>query len=1089
MKRSLSTFLAACLTLSLAAPAALAVPPEGFVPGRDGARGTPGGAYSDLDGHWAQEAVERWSGYGVVQGSDGAFRPNDSITRGELALILDRVMGYPQKAENTYDDLDETWYTDAVLRLSAAGVMEGAQGHVRPQDAVTRQETAVLLARAFQLEQVKGNGSFSDQDQIADWAKQAVETLSAGGYIQGYQGAFDPTGNITRASVVTILDNLFADYLSQEGEYAQDVEGNVLINADGVTLKNMTVHGDLIVAPGLGEGTLTLDNVTITGKAKVFGGGEHSVIFNNTNTNGGIVVNKVNGQVRVVVSGKSAVSVVVMESGGIVVTRDLDNSAAVAPVVIENVLEPGETVTLIGRFGTVTNNVENAAISADGSIASLVCNAQAEITGSAKVDKVTLAEGIDAITVDGKEVKDGQTGLTVGKPTATAQPASGGGSSGSHRRPSGGSSTPTAQPSAVPTATATPDPSTVPTDPSTAPTDPSTAPTEPSTVPTDPSASPSAAPTPTASPSLSDTAAQEAAKYETDVEIPLSVKAGDDVTGLVAALKQDMTADPSYTVTITETADVGNYLSVSGNKVTLDKLTQEGDEDGTAAFTLTIAKGEDTATVAVNVTIKAPGWHQASEPDGRFAEGYPQAEFVTGDPDSYQSTLALKVKLTAASETNPVEVFVVVNSSNSHYSSDVDAVLHGHVGSAEDIVWANTYPYLKITDTDEHIITTHLALDDDEDLQVHFVLKDAKAVSDNTTDLFFSRRMLAELDNMPPAIMSAFVNKAQNKVYLWFREGLDEASVPGPSAFALSSGTVTAVAVDNVTHAYTNGHVNTLGRAILSVAGYSEGTTVSYTAPEKNALQDRAATPNKTADFSNWTIRSAALGLEPENVFISEDGSYFYLRTTNCNNFLAHDGEDTLALTVKYGADEASAKAVECEKLSLSWSNSGDSADMYYKVKEDAPALTENGKFFLTVTPSENAIDYADDPVEAATCQQAPAAAPVTASSATYDGSTLELRLDGEINRFATPFACNFTLSVNGEEHLLRGTPTHRYADGQMDLSTVIFSADNLPVEIKAGDTLRLSYKLTHGDTHYILSEPSGKPMADFAIDVTNTMN
>ena len=57
--------------------------------------------YEDVSGHWAKEHIESFSGLGIVQGSDGLFRPNDPITRGEMAVILDRMMRYEVKADNT----------------------------------------------------------------------------------------------------------------------------------------------------------------------------------------------------------------------------------------------------------------------------------------------------------------------------------------------------------------------------------------------------------------------------------------------------------------------------------------------------------------------------------------------------------------------------------------------------------------------------------------------------------------------------------------------------------------------------------------------------------------------------------------------------------------------------------------------------------------------------------------------------------------------------------------------------------------------------------------------------------------------------
>ena len=78
MKRIISTFLSLALLLSLAVlPASAEESPR----------------YSDTADHWAESSIERWSGYGVVQGDAGAFRPDAPLTRGELATIFANLLG------------------------------------------------------------------------------------------------------------------------------------------------------------------------------------------------------------------------------------------------------------------------------------------------------------------------------------------------------------------------------------------------------------------------------------------------------------------------------------------------------------------------------------------------------------------------------------------------------------------------------------------------------------------------------------------------------------------------------------------------------------------------------------------------------------------------------------------------------------------------------------------------------------------------------------------------------------------------------------------------------------------------------------
>ena len=51
-------------------------------------------AFADAEGHWAEEAINRWSNeYRIVVGSEGLFRPNADITLAEMAVLLDRLLG------------------------------------------------------------------------------------------------------------------------------------------------------------------------------------------------------------------------------------------------------------------------------------------------------------------------------------------------------------------------------------------------------------------------------------------------------------------------------------------------------------------------------------------------------------------------------------------------------------------------------------------------------------------------------------------------------------------------------------------------------------------------------------------------------------------------------------------------------------------------------------------------------------------------------------------------------------------------------------------------------------------------------------
>lgn len=222
--------------------------------------------FVDVGGHWAQNAIEKWSdSFKIIEGDNGKFRPDDSITRAEMATILDRIMVYQTRADNTFHDVSDEWFADAVLKLNGAGVMLGHENYMRPNDKITRQEAVVLIARALQIEPVKGTLSYDDKGDIAPWAEDYISAMTQRAYIQGIGKGFFPKDNLTRSQAVTIFDNIIAEIYSKYDNYAKDVEGTLVINSPkGVTLKNLTVNGDLIICPNVNE-DITLINAKVKG--------------------------------------------------------------------------------------------------------------------------------------------------------------------------------------------------------------------------------------------------------------------------------------------------------------------------------------------------------------------------------------------------------------------------------------------------------------------------------------------------------------------------------------------------------------------------------------------------------------------------------------------------------------------------------------------------------------------------------------------------------------------------------------------------------------------------------------------------------
>ena len=169
--------------------------------------------FTDMAGHWAAADVLAMNKAGIVSGvSDTLFDPDRNITRAEFAAIIARALKLSDKTAD-YKDVNGEWFAPYVGACSEAGIISGYDGYFRPNDNITRQEMAVIIVNAYSyLEKQGANGgidNFTDKAEIADWAKAAVDTASSVGLISGMgDGTFAPNANATRAQAASIVKRL-----------------------------------------------------------------------------------------------------------------------------------------------------------------------------------------------------------------------------------------------------------------------------------------------------------------------------------------------------------------------------------------------------------------------------------------------------------------------------------------------------------------------------------------------------------------------------------------------------------------------------------------------------------------------------------------------------------------------------------------------------------------------------------------------------------------------------------------------------------------------------------------------------------------
>lgn len=150
----------------------------------------------------------------IVGYEDGTVRPQNNITRAEVATIFFRLLteesrGIYWSQTNPYSDVTgSAWYNNAVSTMANAGIIAGyPDGTFKPNAPITRAEFATIAAR-FSGQLAVGSGGFTDVS-ASHWAARYIATAQDLGWIAGYpDGTFRPDQAITRAEAVTLINRM-----------------------------------------------------------------------------------------------------------------------------------------------------------------------------------------------------------------------------------------------------------------------------------------------------------------------------------------------------------------------------------------------------------------------------------------------------------------------------------------------------------------------------------------------------------------------------------------------------------------------------------------------------------------------------------------------------------------------------------------------------------------------------------------------------------------------------------------------------------------------------------------------------------------
>jgi len=230
--------------------------------------------FSDVNGHWSQEAVETLATYNYVNGmGEGLYSPESNLTRAQFVkMAVDYLRVLPQKYDGSIKDIDGgEWFADYVTTAVNLGIIDEAMtfgGFFYPDKAITREEAATIAAKTAAIRVADKPGSnvtFKDAGKISTWAKSGVKDAVAYGLINGYaDGTYRPASLITRAEAAQILFRI-CELTTRFNIYVDPKTGNDK-NAGTKEAPLATVHAARDMARKYNDDMQNNINIRIKGK-------------------------------------------------------------------------------------------------------------------------------------------------------------------------------------------------------------------------------------------------------------------------------------------------------------------------------------------------------------------------------------------------------------------------------------------------------------------------------------------------------------------------------------------------------------------------------------------------------------------------------------------------------------------------------------------------------------------------------------------------------------------------------------------------------------------------------------------------------
>ncbi|MGG1513762.1 S-layer homology domain-containing protein, partial [Paenibacillus oryzisoli] len=179
--------------------------------------------FRDMTKHWAKDSVNDMGSRMVINGvADDTFAPDQDITRAEFAAVVVRALGLKlESGSAAFSDVGAAdWYNEVIQTAYKYGLINGFEdGTFRPMDNITREQAAVIIAKAMSITALKNkltalspeqlSQAYQDGGNVSNWAVSGMIDCLASGIVTGRaEQTLAPKAFITRAEVAVMAQRL-----------------------------------------------------------------------------------------------------------------------------------------------------------------------------------------------------------------------------------------------------------------------------------------------------------------------------------------------------------------------------------------------------------------------------------------------------------------------------------------------------------------------------------------------------------------------------------------------------------------------------------------------------------------------------------------------------------------------------------------------------------------------------------------------------------------------------------------------------------------------------------------------------------------